>query len=309
MEKKKITVLMSTYNGEKYLRDQLDSILGQTVRDILELKLLVRDDGSTDSTIDILREYKEKYKDTVDFYQGENLRSEKSFWHLVKNAETSDYYAFSDQDDVWMKDKLKRAVLRLEKMQDIPKLYCSGFTTVDADLNIMKTVPDSLNLFTDFPHALMYSTAPGCTFVFNHKLRMELVKYDMDANYVEYHDWLTHKIAAMKGKVYYDRRPSIYYRQHGGNVVGSKNGGLEGFIRRVMTFLSNSHGPVRSECARSLLNVYGKELPPQKRMILKEVALYRENRYYKNKFIGDRRFYPGGINTVFHVFLILVGRI
>ena len=97
----KVLVLMSTYNGEKYLREQIDSILGQRG---VEVSLLVRDDGSTDATLTTLDEYKESGR--LDYYCGNNLGPARSFMHLLQNAPASDFYAFSDQDDKWMDDKL-----------------------------------------------------------------------------------------------------------------------------------------------------------------------------------------------------------
>lgn len=93
-----ITVLMSTYNGEKYLKEQLDSILNQ---EQVDLKLLIRDDGSTDGTVNILKEYENSHTN-IKWYSGLNLGCGKSFFQLVLDAPKSDYYAFVDQDDVWV---------------------------------------------------------------------------------------------------------------------------------------------------------------------------------------------------------------
>ena len=113
----RLTVLMSTYNGEKYLRNQLDSILAQQLPEGMELKVVVRDDGSTDSTLAILEEYTKNNNDKVSYYIGENLKPARSFWHLVHNCEQSDYYSYSDQDDVWFPDKLSRAINAIERIR------------------------------------------------------------------------------------------------------------------------------------------------------------------------------------------------
>ena len=96
---------MSTYNGQKYIRQQIDSILQQTN---VEVNLLVRDDGSKDDTIKILDEYKQEGKLT--YYTGPNLGPQLSFLNLLNNCPKADYYAFADQDDYWEKDKLSTAV-------------------------------------------------------------------------------------------------------------------------------------------------------------------------------------------------------
>lgn len=111
---KKIIVLMSTYNGELYLEEQLRSIINQKfTEDEYEVQILVRDDGSSDKTIPILEKYREK--GLLDYYTGKNMGYPKSFWHLLKNADDADYYAFADCDDVWFEDKLARAVERLSR--------------------------------------------------------------------------------------------------------------------------------------------------------------------------------------------------
>lgn len=310
MEKKiKLTVIMSTYNGEKYLREQLDSILAQDINEWGILKILVRDDGSSDDTVKILEEYKISTKGKLDYYTGENLRTAGSFWNLVNRVGEADYYSFSDQDDVWFKDKLSRAVKKLESMGDGPLLYCSEYTAVDSNMKQLDIVHDELNKFTDFPHSLLYSTAPGCTFVFNEAARREMVKYDMGRYFPEIHDWLAHRIITMTGRMYFDETPSMYYRQHGDNVIGMQSGGIKGLKRRIKMFLSGSTESIRARCAGNLLKIYGDELDTDRREILREVAYYRKNSAYRKKFLKDKRFCPGGINTLFLKFLIITKRI
>ena len=112
---KNVTVLMSTYNGETYLKEQIDSILAQ---EGIRVKLLVRDDGSKDSTQQILDDYSKR--GLLEWYKGENLKSARSFMNLVDTVSLdADYYAFSDQDDFWEKDKLSRAIDMLNQFDDV----------------------------------------------------------------------------------------------------------------------------------------------------------------------------------------------
>ena len=107
---------MSTYNGKDYLREQIDSILSQDCEEKadVKLKLLIRDDGSKDGTQEILRKYAAKYPDQVNWYQGENIGVIKSFFDLIeKSDEKADYYAFSDQDDYWHKEKLRAGIEKI----------------------------------------------------------------------------------------------------------------------------------------------------------------------------------------------------
>ena len=138
----KVCVLMSTYNGEKYLKEQIESILNQ---ENIEVDILIRDDGSTDNTLNILENYTQKYKN-IRYYTGENLRSAKSFMNLLFTVKEYDYYAFSDQDDVWKKNKLYTAVSKLKEGYD---LYGGKKSIVDSELNILNIedeVPVSLEL-------------------------------------------------------------------------------------------------------------------------------------------------------------------
>ena len=128
---KTVCVLMSTYNGEKYIVEQIDSILQQ---ENVNVNLLIRDDGSKDKTVEIIKQY--LIDKRVSFVSGDNIGYKKSFLWLMDNSPNSDYYAFADQDDVWKKDKLFAAVTKLEN-EDIaePKLYTSALTRVDENLN------------------------------------------------------------------------------------------------------------------------------------------------------------------------------
>lgn len=130
---------MSTYNGEKYLEQQIENIFAQ-VGDI-EIRLLIRDDGSTDNSVDIIRACQKKYG-KLEYAQGKNLGSNKSFWTLIKNApDCYDYYAISDQDDVWDVDKLSSAIGMIKKRLKNGKtgvLYFSNLKVVDENLNFCR---------------------------------------------------------------------------------------------------------------------------------------------------------------------------
>ena len=121
----KVKILLSSYNGEQYIREQIDSLLSQTQTGV---EILVRDDGSTDSTKAILDEYQDR--DRLSWYGGENLGPGLSFWKLLEDSGEADYYAFCDQDDVWDQDKVEIAVRTLEEaipdINSIPALYCPG---------------------------------------------------------------------------------------------------------------------------------------------------------------------------------------
>lgn len=303
----KIVVLMSTYNGERFLKEQIDSLLAQDATGFAQVQLIVRDDGSRDHTVDILKQYQEENK--LDWYTGANLGPEKSFMDLLCHAPEADYYAFCDQDDVWFPDKLSRAVNALSKVesQAQPLLYCTGFTATDADLNPIDMGKSPLMRYTDYAHALIYSTTLGCTFVFNHTARELVIQYNMNTNYVLMHDWLTHKVVTlMGGTMIYDEKPSLYYRQHGSNVIGASTSGARGFLARVRRFLTGSGRQTRSDAARSLLAVYGDEVSADAYSALDLVANYRGSFIRKIRFMIDKRFATGTVNDLFLKILILM---
>ena len=298
----KVIVLLSTYNGEKFLQSQLDSILAQDLCNNAEILIFVRDDGSSDNTQNILQEYKKQKN--LNWYTGVNIKPAKSFWHLLNHCPDADYYAFCDQDDIWFTDKLSRAVNTIQSLsnQNQPILYCSSVTVTDASLNPIKNNTRN-KVYTDFAHALIYSLAPGCTFVFNHYAKNLLTSYDIDNNYVIMHDWLVHKIIAMMGIVLYDHNPTMYYRQHGNNVIGATKGGVKSFFTKLNRMLTIDRR-VRSLSAKSLLNVYYEYIDDDVKDILNMVSSYYKEKKLKQKFLQSTLFSVGGISDIYLKLLI-----
>lgn len=287
----RVTALISTYNGEKFLRQQLDSLLAQQLPPNAQLNILVRDDGSTDATLDILEEYSKKYEDVISYYKGENLKPAKSFLHLLKNCPYSDYYAFCDQDDVWNPDKIAIAInaLQAEANQDIPLLYCSNVMVSDAELNPIG-VMNSSKMYADFAHVLIYVLSNGCTQVFNNHARDELINYDMDKNLVIMHDRLAELIIAILGKIIYDENPTMLYRQHGNNVVGEQSiGRLRSFFKRVKRFFGSSNS-IRSDRCRMFLELYGDRLNDKQRRLLYAVGYYKTDKNARKTLMKDKAF-------------------
>lgn len=290
----RITVLMSTYNGEKFLREQLDSIIAQDLPADVELKIIVRDDGSKDSTLDILDEYAQKYDNIITYYTGENLKPAKSFWHLLKNCPSSDYYAFSDQDDMWYPDKMKVAIttLQAQENQDIPLLYTSNVMVTDAELNQIG-IMNTAKMYTDLAHVLIYNVSNGCTQVFNNIAREEFIKYDMDTNLVIMHDRLADLLTAMFGKMIYDDNPTMFYRQHGNNVIGEQSiGKLKSFVKRVKRFLGSSNS-IRSERCKMFLDLYGDRLDDEQKRLIYAVGYYKTDRKARKTLMKDKVFSKG----------------
>lgn len=211
----KVLVLLSTYNGEKYLYEQLDSILAQEGVDV---SILVRDDGSADRTISILQEYSLKYAN-IKYYQGCNLKPAKSFLELISVAEESPYYALCDQDDVWDKDKLIGAINVLKTMNDnIPLLYHSNVRVVDENLNFIRLLNMHPRVHRNKYAALLEPMVLGCTSVFNFQAKKYIAR--RMPKYCSMHDTWIYMVCIIFGNVFYDASPHMSYRQHSDNVIG-----------------------------------------------------------------------------------------
>lgn len=297
---------MSTYNGEKYLKEQLDSLLSQS---LLPTKIIIRDDGSSDNTVNIIKDYAEK-NNIINFYQGTNIGPTKSFYNLINNVSDADYYALCDQDDVWFNNKLEKAINRLEKEgKNIPLLYSGRFILTDEKLNKLNSNMSKLYSYTDFAHSLIYHTSPGCTFVFNNLARKQILKYDMNTRFCKIHDEIIHKVVSMFGKVILDEEPLMYYRQHANNVFGLTANKNKEFVHRVKNFLSKDVKNDRSKIARDLLEVYGSECDKDKKELLNIVGNYVNSNKLKKELLNNELFKTHTINDLFFKVLVLANYI
>lgn len=231
MSNKKVVILMSTYNGEKYIKEQIDSVLNQTYKNI---EIYVRDDGSKDGTIQILQNYEEQGE--IHFIKGENVGVVKSFYECLKKGfESGDIFAYCDQDDKWHKDKIERAVKFLnEENQDIPLLYFSEFNYCDESLNFLNK--SKLNKKgASFQNSIVECISFGISEVFNKSLAKKIL--DSTPDDICFHDWWAYMIANGLGKVIYDDEATVEYRRTGNNVSPNGKGKLQLQIYRIRKFL------------------------------------------------------------------------
>lgn len=228
-----VTILMCTYNGERFLADQLDSLESQTYS---KWVLVVSDDSSEDGTVDILLKYKAKWpKGKMTIRSGPSIGFCQNFLSLACDPDLEgSYFAFCDQDDVWCPEKLKIALQAhlTNSNQKIPFLYC-GRTAYVSD--VLKPCGNSpLFLFPpNFRNALVQSIGGGNTMVFNYAAKLIVEK--AGALDVPSHDWWLYQlISGAEGIVFYDPVPHILYRQHDGAIVGGSNSIPAKFRRLVM---------------------------------------------------------------------------
>lgn len=235
----RIQVLLSAYNGSAFLKEQLDSILGQRG---VEVELLIRDDGSTDGTVDILRRY-ERERKNVHVTEGKNTGVTASFFALLAAAD-AEYVAFADQDDIWLPEKLKNAVQKLAQV-DGPALYAGNKTLVDRDGHRMKK-QDTGRRKPSFENALVESICTGCTIVMNRKLVQQI--QEKLPRHAVLHDWWCYLVASYLGTVIYDETSYIYYRQHGDNAVGASSHVL-GRMADQLRYIRRSRGKLAAQLA------------------------------------------------------------
>lgn len=223
----KVVVALATYNGGKYLKKQLDSILNQ---DYQNLFICIRDDGSTDNTLDIIREYENSHDNILLLESHENLGVPNSFYEILRECPPASYYAFADQDDIWEPFKISRAVEFLEKEDDnIPLMYCSSFSYYEGEENYIRSfdLTEEVNIY----NSIYFTPALGFTLVFNEKLRemgLRNTKERSSHECGELHDRRFLRVAAVFGKVICDAKETARHIRHEDAVTSADagNGGL-----------------------------------------------------------------------------------
>lgn len=280
---KKVCVLLSTYNGERYLEEQLDSLLEQIQVDV---QIFVRDDGSTDGTHEILSTYAQN--GLLTWYEGKNVGPADSFMDLVRNAPECDYYAFCDQDDVWLPEKLWRAmdVLCKENNDQQPALYYGSPRLVNADLEPIRAPRMVKDVITDYSGAVIASNAGGCTMVFNQSLLKKVQSASPEFFYI--HDEWFHKVCmVVGGALHYDCDVPILYRQHGNNVTGTETSLRKKLQKHIALLKTNDC--IQSRIVKSLLVCYGNEMTAEQRRISEKIVHYQDNMMARISLAFDPR--------------------
>ncbi len=274
---------MSTYNGDKYLENQIDSLLAQKG---VEVDILVRDDDSKDRTLEILERNKkanseeriQKNKEsTFEYYVGENCGPADSFLDLMKHAPESDFYALCDQDDTWLPDKLEIAVDAIQQCKcekDTPILYYGMPRFADNDGNLLKGPKGIYEKSLDFPSCLIKSNSTGCTMVFNRAL-LELINSKTPGPITMHDEWLHKVCLAVGGTLIYDEDVHILYRQHGGNTIGGQLS-LWKVLKRYWKTVTEPDC-IRSKCIKSVVNCFGDKMSSKNLKMAEKVATYKES--------------------------------
>lgn len=269
----KVAILLCTYHGQRYLAEQLDSFAAQSH---INWEVCASDDGSKDNTQAILEAYKQEWPTgRLAIHRGPAKGFAANFLSLTcKTGIEADYYAYSDQDDIWEVDKLERAVKWLETIPaTIPALYCSRTRLVDEDNNAIGVS----TLFCrppSFANALMQNIGGGNTMVFNNAARALLHEAGVNLSVVT-HDWWAYiVVTGCGGSVFYDTTPTLRYRQHSDNLVGM-NASWSARLMRIR-MLWQSHFRNWNDRNIAALRNLQHRLTPENREILERFSKARE---------------------------------
>lgn len=259
-----IYIILSTYNGAKYLAEQLDSLITQ---DYHPFKILIRDDGSKDETRQVLENYSTRYN-FISVIYGQNVGAIQSFFELLKAVPAeANYVAFCDQDDFWAKDKISRAAKMIAVLPaQAPAMYCSRLDVVDAHLKhiFYSHVP---RRGATFSSALVENIATGCSMLINQAAVKLIVNHIPDTKKILMHDWWIYLLATAFGRVVYDPEARILYRQHGANVVGLSRG-FANFWARLKRFIKGGSRLRVSDQAREFNRIHGDMLSEEQKKLL-----------------------------------------
>lgn len=289
-----IDILMATYNGERYLEEQLDSIINQSYDD---WKLIIGDDCSTDNTVAILTKYQQMYPDKIFFHINveQSGSAKNNFFQLIDYA-NDDYVMFADQDDVWLKDKIKLTLdmmhkAELENGNQMPLLVHTDLCVVDQDLCVINKsifAMQNMDYKRDKLNNLLVSNiVTGCTMMIN-KALLDLLNIK-PKNSVMHDMWLGLVTAAF-GKIYFVSKATILYRQHGKNINGAKNFNSIKFIiinvfnrKDIRKNLLNQYSQ-----ADEFIEIFGSKLTGNQLKMLKDFSSLRNKRLFSKLLIINR---------------------
>lgn len=292
-----IIILLAVYNGEKYLKQQIESILSQTVKDI---KIVIRDDGSTDKSVEIINDYCNKYSDKISCLIGKATGSAKQNFAELLNSCDDDYIMFCDQDDVWLPQKIEKTLSAMRVAEDngqTPVLVHSDLKVVDQQLNVISpSFFDFQKLFQNditLPKLLVQNYVTGCTVMINRALKQKCNNIPQDCIM---HDWWLALVAVLFGKIVCVDESTILYRQHSGNQVGAKASYGIALIKRKLATLDKVKENYNAtyKQANALLTCYNNELEVwQRETLLKYCNIKYMNKLQKIRTVRKYGFKKG----------------
>lgn len=282
-----VTVVLSTFNGSAFLQEQLNSLYAQSYP---AARILVRDDGSSDSTRQILQREHVLARIAMLPSRG-NLGATSSFFELLKVASETktEFVAFCDQDDVWRHDKISRAVAALSAFGNLrPVMYCSRLEVVDAGLTSTGFTP--LPGKMGFGNALVENVCVGCTIMLNRQA-LDLVCRHLPQR-APAHDWWCYLVVSCFGEIVFDPDASIQYRQHRNNVFGVATGKLDRLNRNFLRFAGRRNGHRwQSDQAAEFLSSFGDSIPGAQRQLLQAFVAAKSSFWRRARIAMSREFW------------------
>lgn len=254
----KIAVLLATYNGEKYLEEQINSLLQQSYT---EWELFIHDDGSRDRTLEIIENYEQKYPDKIRIMHNVICGGAKENFFFMMRQVRAPYIMFCDQDDVWVSDKMETTLKKMKSTEEktgaeTPILVFSDLSITDSELNILadkmtkyqKLNPDRVNP----ENLIIQNVVTGCTAMINRALAELAIKPEITDGIIM-HDWWCALVASVFGRVVFIDRPLVFYRQHKNNSVGAKKIGSWNYIKNSVQNQSGLRESLRLTWRQSAL--------------------------------------------------------
>lgn len=294
-----VVVVMSTYNGKAYIKEQIDSILSQDRVDVI---IYIRDDGSTDGTPDIISDYEEKHPNVI-LERGVNLGFAKSFMTALEHAPKAKYYAFSDQDDVWDKDKLFKTIQPMDASSEKPQLaYCNS---MDTDEHLKNGVIHySVSRIPPYKGmSFIASVSSGFLMVINNDIRDKIVLSYHDVPIS--HDLWAGSLASFLGTVYRVDEPLVLHRRLNNSV--SINHPLKTIKHRFYSIIKDRG--VCSRCAEIMLKHFSDCLDEDSKNLLEDIKCYRNSIKSKARLINNRNMrYQSRFGKVIICIKILMNR-
>jgi glycosyltransferase involved in cell wall biosynthesis len=269
-----ISILLASYNGEKYIEEQIRSILDQTVQEFI---LYINDDHSTDKTFDIAQKYAKSFPGKIIVSQSEKNSGDAKYNFMNMMIERKDdYVMLCDQDDVWLPNKIELTLDRMNQLEkqhgkQTPILVHTDLRVVDENLH---TVSESFQLMMnanfsrrELKHELIQNTLTGCTVMYNRSMSNLI---SVEPPYMVMHDWWLMLVASAFGIVDYIDRPTILYRQHEKNSIGAKDVRALFYKANKLLNYKDIKKAIKETYwqAHSLLTVYSQQLQPEQRQLL-----------------------------------------
>ena len=302
-----ITIIMAVYNGQEYIREQLESLKDQTYT---EWRLVIRDDRSSDKTAEIVKKFSDEVEQEVIFKVNEKPSgsAKNNFALLINDAKESDYVMFCDQDDIWKKDKIEITFNKMKQAEerygrDFPLLVHGDVEVIDENGNINADSMfemSHINADSKLPQILIQNHVTGCTMMCNKKLIAGISEY-ASSEYIIMHDYLAALYASVFGKIEVIKKPLLSYRQHSGNSVGAKNNNNPVYLLKRLANGRKSYKEAMETSRNQVkffVEIYRKELAAEKyceeyelmsgyaslgsRAKLYRIMFYKKNHIWKN---------------------------